>query len=168
MYRNQIWELCKEILDKIEDPAVGLDVLKKLIESIPTTPELEADALDRYDSLLNGVVGEEVSGTITHPNGVGEVDALEVTPSTLTDYPILLLDMNALTQKTTIRNYVKVNGVDYRLLSSAVFPDDFPTDAKAVPIVLYPLSVAWKFSLQSAVAEGADRAIPYRYVKRKA
>jgi len=143
--------------------------IKRILEAIgaiPTTPELEPDALKRYLSLAKAVVGEEVSGTIVHPSGVGEQDSLVVTPTELSDYPILLLDMNALTQNTTIRIYIQIDGANYRVISSAVFPTDFPTNAKGVPITLYPLSVPWKITLQSAVAEGVSRDIPYRYVRR--
>jgi len=117
-------------------------------------------------ALLRRVVGEEVTGVISHPSGLGEVDALEVSPSTLTDYPLLIMDVNALTQNTTIRVYVKADGTNYRLLNSAIFPTDFPANVKTVRIILSPLSVAWKVSLQSAVAEGVARNIPYRYVKK--
>jgi len=117
-------------------------------------------------SLLRRLIGEEVTGTITHPSGLAEVDALEVTPDVLTDYPIILLYVNALAQITTIRIYVKDGTGTYRLLNSAVFPTDFPASVVVVPITLYPLSVSWKISLQSAVAEGVARSIPYRYVKK--
>jgi len=117
-------------------------------------------------ALIDNLLSVETSGTISHPNGVGETDALEITPSELTEYPVLLLDTNNLTQNTTIRSYIKVDGATYRLLNSAVFPTDFPTNAKGVPIVLYPTSVPWKITLQSAIAEGASRDVPYRYVRR--
>jgi len=117
-------------------------------------------------ALLRRLIGEEVTGNITHPSGLAEVDALEVTPDVLTDYPILLLDVNALAQNTTIRFYVKADGTNYRLLNWAVFPTDFPAGVKAIPWTVYPLSVAWKISLQSAIAEGVQRTIPYRYVRR--
>lgn len=117
-------------------------------------------------ALLRRLIGEDVTGTITHPSGLLEVDALEVTPDVLTDYPVLLLFVNALTQITTIRIKIKDNVGTYRLLNSAVYPTDFPASVTAVPITLYPLSVPWKISLQSAVAEGVQRSIPYRYVKK--
>jgi len=143
--------------------------IKRILEAIgaiPTTPELEADALTRYDTLAGRLEWLETSGTITHPAGTSEEDSLEITPAELTEYSIVLLDVNALTQNTTIRVYIKIDGTNYSLINSAVFPTDFPTNAKGVPITLYPLSVGWKITLQSAVSEGADKDIPYRYVKR--
>jgi len=118
------------------------------------------------NAIYRRLVGEETEGVITHPNGVGEVVALELTHEGLADYPSVILDLNALTQATTIRLYVKVDGTNYRLVSPAVFPADFPANAKAVPIVLYPTSKDWAITLQSGIAEGADRSIPYVYTRR--
>ncbi len=109
---------------------------------------------------------EEPTGTIAHSAGVGEQDSLELTPTELTEYAIVLLDMNALVQDTTVRVYIKIDGTNYRLISSAIFPTDFPTNAKGVPIELYPMSVDWKITLQSGVTEGVSRDIPFRYVRR--
>lgn len=118
------------------------------------------------NAIYRRLVGEETEGVITHPNGVAEVLALELTHEGVADYPGVLLDLNALTQNTTIRLYVMVDGANYRLVSPAVYPADFPVNAKAVPIVLYPSSRDWSITLQSGVAEGADRSIPYVYVRR--
>lgn len=117
-------------------------------------------------ALLRRTIGEEVTGTIEHPNLITEQVSLELAPDVLTDYPVVLLDLNALTQNITIRTYVKVDGTNYRLLTPAVYPTDFPANSKAVPIVLYPASAGWAITLQSAVLEGDVRSIPYRYVKR--
>lgn len=116
--------------------------------------------------LLDNLSSVETSGTITHVNGVGEQTHFNITPAELTKYSIVLLDLNALTQNTTIRVKIQVDGATDRLISSAIFPTDFPTNAKSVPIELYDLSVNWKITLQSAVAEGVNRNIPYRRVRR--
>lgn len=121
---------------------------------------------DARAQLIDNLKNEEVSGTIIHAAGVSEDDALEITPTELTEYSILLPDMNALAQNTTIRIYIKIDGTNYRLIDTAIFPTDFPTNAKGVPIELWQLSVMWKITLQSAVTEGVSRNIPYRYVRR--
>lgn len=118
------------------------------------------------NAIYRRLVGEETEGVITHPDGVGEVVALELIHDGVADYPAVLLDLNALTQDTTIRLYVKVDGTNYRLVTPAVFPADFPVNAKAVPIVLYPTGKDWAITLQSALAEGADRDIPYVFLRR--
>jgi len=118
------------------------------------------------NAIYRRLVGEETEGVITHPDGVGEEVALEFIHEGVADYPAVLLDLNALTQNTTIRLYVKVDGTNYRLVTPAVFPGDFPANAKVVPIVLYPTGKDWVITLQSGIAEGADRSIPYVFVKR--
>jgi hypothetical protein len=124
---------------------------------------LEDARAARIDN-LSGIVS---AGSLTHRNGIDEDDILVISPTELTEYLILLLDVNTLTQDTTIRTYIEVDGANYRLVDSAVFPADFPSGVKCVPIGLYPLNVNWKISMQSAIAEGADRNIPYRYVRRR-
>lgn len=116
--------------------------------------------------ILAKLVGEETAGVITHPDGVTEEVALELTHEGVADYPVVILFVNDLTQDTTIRLYVKDGVGTYRLVSSAVYPTDFPTNAEAVPVVLYPTSRDWGITLQSAIAEGADRSIPYVFVRR--
>jgi len=132
---------------------------------IPTLGERVTEA-DIWTYEAKTLTGIEASDTIVHPAGVGEQDSLEISPAELTEYKIVLLDMNALTQDTTIRNYIKIDGTNYRLISSAVFPTDFPTNAKGVPIELYPMSVGWKITLQSGVTEGVSRNVPFRHVRR--
>lgn len=117
-------------------------------------------------SILLARVSVETSGAITHVNGVGEQTYLNITPAELTNYSIVLLDLNALVQITTIRVKIQVDGATDRITSSAIFPTDFPTNATCVPIELYDLSVNWKITLQSQVAEGVNRSIPYRRVRR--
>lgn len=117
-------------------------------------------------ALLDNLLSIEASDTIVHPAGVGEQDSLEITPAELTEYAIVLLDFNALTQNITIRVYIEIDGTNERLISSAVFPTDFPTNAMGVPVELWPMSVDWKITLQSAVTEGVARDVPYRYVRR--
>ena len=198
-------KILKDYVDEVEsllkNATYGLSALQTLINAIPTTPELEADAQTRYNDLkgyvdeiesllknatyglealdtdLNTIIGyvdevesllrgQEISGTIVLQPGTSEQDVLEVTPAKLQKYEVLLLDLNELTQNTTIRIYIKIDGTNYRLINSAVYPTDFPTNAKGVPIELYSMSVPWKITLQSAVSEGVARNIPYRYVVR--
>lgn len=119
------------------------------------------------NAIYRRLVGEETTGTIHHPNSVVPEDSLVLTWAYgVADYPIVLLDFVNLTQKITIGVKSKVDGINYRLLSSALFPDDFPVGALAVPIVLYPSGSDWKITLKSSVLETAIRDIPYRYVRR--
>ena len=145
-------------------PTLGERVTEAEIWAYATRKLTNID--DTRAALIDNLLSIEASDTIVHPAGVGEQDSLEISPAELIEHAIVLLDMNALTQNITIRNYIKIDGTNYRLISSAVFPTDFPTNAKGVPIDLYPMSVDWKITLQSAVTEGVARDVPYRYVRR--
>jgi len=151
--------------------------LKSLLEvlGVPDQPGgslYNVLVIDRWDSRLSAaraayidnLVGSEPSGTYDHPNDTLEHDAVVITPTELADYKTLLLDLSALTQETTIRAYVQVDGANYRLCDLAVFPTDFAANTVVVSLQLLPLSVNMKVTLQSAVAEGAIRSIPWRYV----
>ncbi len=129
---------------------------------------------DRWDSRLSAdraayidnLLGSEEAGIYEHPDGTSEEDAVVITPTELFEYKTLLLDLSNLTQVTTIRTYIRVDGANDHLNDSAVFPDDFPTGTKVVPVRLCPLSVTMKLTLQSAVGEGEARSILWRYVKQ--
>lgn len=127
---------------------------------------LEGRLTEARALLIDNLLSVEASDTIVHPAGTSEEDSLEITPTELTEYALVLLDVRALTQNTTIRSYIKINATDYCLINSAVFPTDFPTNAKGIPIELYPMSVDWKITLQSGVTEGVSRNIPFRHVRR--
>lgn len=126
---------------------------------------------DRWDTRLSGaraaridnLVGSEPSGTYSHPDDDLEHDVVEIVPAELTLYKSLLLDLSALTQDATIRTYIQVNGANYRLNDLAEFPTDFPTGTDAVALRLSSSSVKMKVTLQSTIAEGAVRDIPWRY-----
>lgn len=132
---------------------------------VPTVGE-RVTVEDIWTYATRELTGIEASGTIVHPAGTGEENSLVITPAELTKYEMVRFDLNALTQDITIRIYEQIDDANYRLIDSAVFPTDFPTDAKGVPIELYSTSVALKITLQSSVTEGASRNIPYRYTSR--
>jgi len=115
---------------------------------------------------LDNLIGTQTAGTYSHPSGTTESDAVVITPAELGKYEKLVLDMSNLTQTTTVRTYVQVDGVNYRLIDAAEYPTDFPTNAKGVVIELTPSNRTQKVTLQSAVAEGVARDIPYFYVVR--
>jgi hypothetical protein len=115
---------------------------------------------------LDNLIGTQTAGTYSHPSGTTESDAVVITPAELGKYEKLVLDMSNLTQTTTVRTYVQVDGVNYRLIDAAEYPTDFPTNAKGVVIELTPSNRTQKVTLQSAVAEGVARDVPYFYVVR--
>ncbi len=106
---------------------------------------------------------DEISGTYSHPNVTTEQDVLEFL-SLLNDIEVSL-DMNALTQNTTVRVYEKVDGTTYRLASEKIFPTDFPSNIKDVIVNLNGKNIDMKITFQSAVLEGASRNIPHARIE---
>lgn len=72
------------------------------------------------------------------------------------------LDLSNLTQNTNIREYEKVDGVNYRELSNKLWPTQFDTGCTGVSFSFTQADAAYKITLQSTIAEGADRSVPTR------
>lgn len=137
--------------------------LDRLDAAVTTRPS-GADYTAGRAAYIDNLIGLEPSGVYVHPDGVAEQDAVVIAPAELGEYKTLLLDLSNLTQDTTIRTYVQVDGANYKLNDAAVFPTDFPAETKVVGLKLVPASVRMKVTLRSALPEGADRVIPWRYV----
>lgn len=101
------------------------------------------------------------SGTFAFPNGTTEQTIIELTPSVVTYLYNFWLDLNALTQNYTIRVYSKIDGTNYREIE----PMTLSNIDYSLGLVLKEqiINTAWKITIQSTVAEGASRNIPYRY-----
>jgi len=101
------------------------------------------------------------SGTFAFPNGTTEQTIIELTPSVVTYMYNFWLDLNALTQNCTIKVYSKIDGTNYREIE----PMTLSNIDYSLGLVLKEqmISTAWKITIQSTVAEGASRNIPYRY-----
>ena len=65
-----------------------------------------------------------------------------------------------------LREYVQVDGANYRQISAKVFPTDFDTGTKCVVISFPQKNSLYKITLQASVLEGAARDVPYRYIRR--
>jgi len=110
---------------------------------------------------LRGVV---TPGTYSHPNSVAEQDALIFAAAQ--QEISLRLDFVNLVQNTTIREYEQVDGANYQQISAKVWPTDFDTGTKGIDIHFVQANADYKITLQSAVAEGGAKNIPYRYEVR--
>lgn len=105
------------------------------------------------------------SGTYTHPNSTTETDVLEIlgTNGQVKD-AYIILDTSTLTiNNVRVRTYLKVDGTTYDLYSTIVLSasDNF---AEAIETLT---DFDMKVTMQSNIAEGATRAIPYRYYIRR-
>ncbi len=113
---------------------------------------------------LDNLTGLVTPGTFSLANNTSEQVVL--TFSAAREVIDIELDMVNLTQNITVREYVQVDGSNYRQASAKVFPTDFEPGAKAVLISFVQKNAAYKITAQAAAAEGASRNIPYRYITR--
>ena len=100
-------------------------------------------------------------GTYKHPSGTTEQDVLEILLSSRTKINNIYLDLTMLTQNCTIRVYTKVDGTTYVEIDSLTWTT---ADRDGVVISMLVSDFDVKVTIQSAVAEGATRNIPYRVV----
>jgi len=96
--------------------------------------------------------------SFTHPNNTDENLLVEHLNITEIDYHHF--DFSNLTQVTTIRAFERIDGINYRLLASRVFPDDYEAGVETVIVVLNGSGNDMKITLQSSIAEGSAKVIP--------
>lgn len=101
------------------------------------------------------------NGTFALPNGVTEVDILEFLGTD--DKITVSMDFSNLVNKIKIRIKEKVDGINYRLTQSAIFPDDFDGDQGNLTIDGKGRDT--KITLQSLTAEGSVKNIPHARVE---
>lgn len=103
------------------------------------------------------------SGTYNHPNGVAEQTAFTITPAGPRKVATVYLDMVNLTQNCTIRIKVRVDGVTYRTIETFNWTTGMD-DGVFFREVAIDNASNLQVTIQSVVAEGAARNIPYRYL----
>lgn len=97
-------------------------------------------------------------------NNLLEQDAIIIAAATqLVD---IELDMSNLAQANTVREYVQVDGVNYRQVSAKVFPTVFDTGTKAIILSFSQKGQLYKVTMQSSVLEGVAKNVPYRIMTR--
>lgn len=78
----------------------------------------------------------------------------------------LELDVAALTQPNIIRIYSEVDGANARQINAWGYPGGFDPDTQALSLYHLQKNTDVIVTMQAIVAEGAIRAIPYRYMVR--
>lgn len=96
--------------------------------------------------------------TYTHASSTTETDLVEYT--SLKELITTNLDFVNLAQITTIKVYDKVDGTNYRLLSTKVYPTDYDTDIIVVAVILDGGGQDMKITLTSGTVEGSTKNIP--------
>jgi hypothetical protein len=100
------------------------------------------------------------TGTFTLTSDTTEHTIVSITPTKVEEVDYFLCDLSVMTQNCTIKVYVTIGG--------SYVPMDGMTatfGAGSHGQILKPFIVdtAWKITIQSGVAEGASRSIPYEY-----
>ncbi len=108
---------------------------------------------------INNLIATKVEDSYSHLNNTNEQDVL-IFNATMQDVNTYL-DMSNITQTSTIREYLKLDDVNYRQLTAKVFPTDFDTSTKSISISFKQPNKDYKVTLQSSVAEGSAKAIFY-------
>ncbi len=121
---------------------------------------LPAD-IDTIKGYTNNLVATVTNGTYTHANNTNEQDLLIFAAATQDIN--LYLDMVNITQTSTIREYIEVDGATYRQLSAKVFPTDFDTSTKSISLSFKQPNRDYKITFQSSIAEGSAKDILYSY-----
>ena len=120
---------------------------------------LVKDGVVSTDAVTTDSDIDETSGTYSHSNGVAEQDAIVLTITEKTRINNFYLDLVNLTQSATLRVKVKVDGTNYQTLDTLNW-----TTSNDDGVLIHGLTsdVDVKVTIQSAIAEGASRDIPYR------
>ncbi len=131
-------------------PSFPYNVLKgtsyKILSDIITFDSTR-DSFINYDTTLFNGVAEQLLFSL-----VGDGDCY------------LRLDLSNITQNLIIREYDKIDTANYRQLSAVTFPIEFDTGTTSIDIDYHAISgCQYKITLQSVIAEGANRSIKWAY-----
>jgi hypothetical protein len=107
---------------------------------------------------------DEAGATYSHPSGVGEETIFTFDVAGLrTEVMGIWLDLANLTQNATVRVKQRIDGVNYRTFDHL---DWLTTMDDGVYVTGFNVRDNVQVSIQSAVAEGFARDIPYYYLYR--
>jgi hypothetical protein len=101
-----------------------------------------------------------VSATFTLTSDTSEHTIVTLTPTSVEQVTNFYLDMSALTQNCTLRVYITI-GAGYVEMTSMTLT--VATGTKGLALKDMVINTNWKLTIQSTVAEGASRSIPYEY-----
>lgn len=111
---------------------------------------------------IEGILGKKITpeaDTYSHPSGTTEKDVIEITITEKSYIAAMVLDFSNLTKNTTVRLKQKVDGTNYITIDTRNWN---PSGDPGVPIAGLSSDVDVKVTIQSSLAEGASRDIPYR------
>jgi len=122
--------------------------------------------VDAHNDLEDCVDITSVSSTFSLQPNTNEQTLLEIQPGTkIIRIYNFYLDLNAITQNTTIKVYSKIDGSNYREIPAMTITNISPPQSKGVALKEIVFDTDLKITIQSATAEAEARNIPYRYFK---
>ena len=114
---------------------------------------------------LNAVklLKESTAGSFSYTNAGGEQTVIEITDGNKRMIGGVWLDLTTMTQNGTIKAYYKVDGTNYREVTSQAFT--VATDSVGLWMA-FDMGIEYDFKITytEGADEGADRAIPYQIV----
>jgi len=166
MYKSQDAYLRTIIVPKVNIPLADTNANTCVAEVVGNKNDTPAgDSLySRVNDIRSKVSANKANGTYAYTNAGAEQTIYENTDSgTLKVVNGFWLDLVNMTQNGTIRLYYKVDGTNYRLVTSQTFT--VLTDSDGIYInVNMGLKDAFKITYEEAADEGADRNLPYLVV----
>lgn len=125
---------------------------------------LTGTAFDEVMGATGRLTGVVTAGTYTHPNDVAQQIALTFAADIQEIW--VWLSCVALTRNTYIVEQMQVDGVNWAAFSYKRFPLDFVPGTSVWTGFHVQANAGYRIAVQSEIAEGAARDIPYRYIVR--
>lgn len=154
-------------LEKQRITAQSINGTIDIVLPFTTEPNVGDEVLLLHPSVASGSFNLDTTGITTpyvQPN-----DILEHTVFTLTGAMQQVdtdFDVFNLTQNNTFREYIAIDGTNYRCVSAKVFPNDFDTGAVVVAASMVQKNYGYRITMQAAGLEGATRNVPYRQIRK--
>jgi len=101
-----------------------------------------------------------VSSTFTLTSDTTEHTIVTITTTVVEQMTNFYLDMTALTQNCTLRVYITIGGSYVEMTSMTL---TVASGTKGLALKDMVINTNWKLTIQSTVAEGSSRLIPYEY-----
>jgi hypothetical protein len=101
-----------------------------------------------------------VSSTFTLTSDTTEHTIVTITTTVVEQMTNFYLDMTALTQNCTLRVYITMGGGYVEMTSMTL---TVAAGTKGLALKDMVINTNWKLTIQSTVAEGSSRNIPYEY-----
>jgi hypothetical protein len=165
----------------LDNATDGLGALKLLIDAVQSTADaIETDTQDIQTQIGTAGAGltaipnvaqaaanssGDSSGTLSYLDAGGEQTVVELTTTTRKVINGVWLDLVNMTQNGTIKAYYKIDGTNYREMSSSAFVVLTDKDGFYLSLNM-GITNDFKVTYTEGVDEGAARDIPYSLVYR--